>query len=145
MGGLVGNIVVMGLVDRWGVKPVLALTSLLSIVCIALLGRAPASPVLVLVLIAGAGAGPITCSVGQSVLAVSLWKTALRMTGIGWAAASGRIGSIVGPAVGGAMLALGWPARDIVLSAVVPAIAAIVALGVLSLEGRRAGLAAVEA
>lgn len=48
-----------------------------------------------------------------------------------WAAAFGRIGSIVGRAVGGGLLSLGWPARDIVLAALIPASIAIAVLSVL--------------
>ncbi|TFL13121.1 hypothetical protein CSC67_14600 [Pusillimonas caeni] len=47
-------------------------------------------------LIAGLDAGSIACCVGQSVLAVSFYPPALRTAGVGWAAALGRIGSIVG-------------------------------------------------
>ena len=38
------------------------------------------------------------------------------------------MGSIAGPGVGGLVLALGWPPQQIVLTAAVPAIAAIILL-----------------
>jgi len=82
--------------------------------------------------------------VGQSALAVSYYPLAvsyyppeIRTTGVGWAAASGRIGSIVGPALGGLMLALNWSPRDIVLTAVVPAAAALAVLAALAWVDRR--------
>ncbi|NPT65053.1 aromatic acid/H+ symport family MFS transporter, partial [Paraburkholderia sp. RL16-012-BIC-B] len=56
----------------------------------------------------------------------------------GWGHAIGRVGSFVGPAIGGGLLSLGWPVREILLTAVAPAGAAILALGALSLVGRRA-------
>ena len=38
----------------------------------------------------------------------------LRTTGVGCSSALGRFGSIVGPGLGGLMLSIGWPAREIV-------------------------------
>ena len=69
---------------------------------------------------AGMGIG----GVGQAAIGAMLYPAALRTTGIGWSSAMGRIGSIVGPAIAGAFLALKWDARDIIAIAAVPAIAA---------------------
>jgi MFS transporter, AAHS family, 4-hydroxybenzoate transporter len=135
VGGLVGSILILSVVGRLGIELVLVLASLVAIVCIAALSQATASPGLVLPLIAGAGAGLIGCSVGQGALAVSLYPAEVRATGVGWAAAIGRIGSIVGPAAGGAMLSIGWPLSDIVLTAVLPISLAIGALGTMLLMG----------
>jgi MFS transporter, AAHS family, 4-hydroxybenzoate transporter len=137
MGGLVGSIVMVAIVGRLGVERVLVPASLLAIACITMLSRAIVSPGLVLVLIAGTGAGLLSGSVGQSALAVSLYPAELRATGVGWAAALGRLGSIVGPAAGGAMLSFGWPARDIVLIAVLPTGVAILTLGAMLLVRSR--------
>lgn len=132
MGGLIGSILIVAIVGRFGVGPVLAVASLVAIGCSIVLSRVPVPSGIVLLLIAGTGGGLITGSVGQSALAVTLYPAGLRATGVGWAAALGRLGSIVGPAAGGAMLSLGWPARDAVLTAVVPVTAAILVLAVLA-------------
>jgi AAHS family 4-hydroxybenzoate transporter-like MFS transporter len=145
MGGLVGSVAIMSTVGRLGVERVLVLGSLLAIACIATLSQAAISPGLSLPLIAGAGAGLIGGSIGQSALAVLLYPPELRAAGIGCAAAAGRVGSIVGPGVGGAMLSLGWPAHAIVLTAVVPIAAAILALGAMSLAGRGSAVVALRA
>lgn len=138
VGGLVGSLLIVAIVGRLGVELVLVVTSLFAIICIAILSQANVPSGLVLPLIAGTGLGLIGGSIGQSALAVALYPAELRPTGVGWAAALGRIGSIVGPAAGGAMLSLGWPASDIVLTAVLPTAAAILVLGVLSLARRKA-------
>lgn len=140
-GGVVGNLVMMTIVSRLGMKRVLVAAMLLAIICVALIGKAPIPPGMVLPLIAGVGAGLITGCVGQSALAVSFYPPALRATGVGYAAACGRIGSILGPALGGAMLSFGWSARDIILTTILPALLAMLTVTVLGLVDRNRRLA----
>jgi AAHS family 4-hydroxybenzoate transporter-like MFS transporter len=116
-------------------------TTLLAVACVSVISQAAISSGMVLPLIAGMGAGLITGCVGQSALAVSFYPPALRATGVGWAAASGRIGSIVGPALGGAMLSFGWSARDIILTSILPALLAMLTLVILGLIERNRSLA----
>lgn len=136
-GGLVASLVMMTVVAKLGIRNVLMATTVLAMACIAIISQVDIPPSLVLPLIAGAGAGLITGCVGQSALAVSFYPAALRTTGVGWAAAIGRIGSIAGPALGGALLSLGWPVRDIIMTAIAPALLALVALIALGwMKGR---------
>lgn len=68
------------------------------------------------------------------------WQAvAMRTTGLGWALGVGRVGSIVGPWVGGVMLAAGLDARHVYLVCIVPALAA--AGSVALLRRRAAGVA----
>jgi MFS transporter, AAHS family, 4-hydroxybenzoate transporter len=41
-------------------------------------------------------------------LAASAYPTEIRATGVGWALGAGRIGSILGPVLGGLLLTVGW-------------------------------------
>ncbi len=136
MGGLVGNLLMMTVIRRLGMKTVLVLTTLFASACILIISFADLQASMVLPVLAGVGAGLITGCVGQSALAVSFYPPALRTTGVGWSAAMGRLGSIVGPAVGGALLALGWPSREIILVALVPAMLAILVLVILGAATR---------
>lgn len=136
-GGLAGSVVMMTIVARWGIKNVLMIATLVAMACIAVISQVAISPGLVLPLIGGAGAGLIVGCIGQSALAVSFYPPMLRATGVGWAAAAGRIGSIVGPALGGAMVSFGLPARDIILAAVLPALLAGATLVALNVVQRR--------
>jgi MFS transporter, AAHS family, 4-hydroxybenzoate transporter len=56
---------------------------------------------------------------GLNGLAAKFYPTPIRSTGVGWALGVGRVGSIVGPLVGGIMLGAGWIPREIILSAAV--------------------------
>ncbi|HEX7914004.1 MAG TPA: MFS transporter [Paraburkholderia sp.] len=144
IGGLSGNILMTGavtlmtLAGRLRVKSALVLGLLLVMLSIVGLSQAMVTPALVLLLIGVIGAGLVNGIMGQTALAVAFYPPEIRATGVGWGHAIGRVGSFVGPAIGGGLLSLGWPVRDIVLTSVAPAGAAILALAALSLVGRRA-------
>ncbi len=132
MGGLVGSIFMMAVIAKIGAHKALLVTISVAIFSIGVMSQTTnAAQVWILVLIGGMGAGLITGCVGQSALAVMLYPSWLRTTGVGWAAALGRVGSILGPAVGGALLSLGWAPRNIILTAIIPAIAAMLMLFIL--------------
>jgi AAHS family 4-hydroxybenzoate transporter-like MFS transporter len=65
---------------------------------------------------------------GLNALIVGFYPTRMRSTGMGWASAVGRIGSISGPVLGGILLSLAWNTRQIFLSAAIPALCAAVAI-----------------
>lgn len=145
MGGLSGNVLMtvavtaMTLSGRLRVKSALALGIVLVIVSIAALSCASLDAGTVLLLIGVTGAGLINGIMGQTALAVAFYPPEIRATGVGWGLAMGRVGSFIGPALGGALLSLGWPARDIVVTAIFPAAAAIATLGALAITVRGMG------
>ena len=53
---------------------------------------------------------------GLNALAASFYPTSVRSTGVGWALGVGRIGSIVGPLVAGALLSIAWQPRQILIA-----------------------------
>ena len=59
--------------------------------------------------IASAGLGIIGGQNACHALTAAFYPTAIRSTGVGWALGIGRIGSIVGPVLGGLLLARGTP------------------------------------
>lgn len=142
IGGLSGNVLMtlavtwMTLAGRVRVKSALALGIALVIVSVALLGQLALPQGVVLLLIGVMGVGLVNGIMGQTALAVEFYPPEIRATGVGWGHAIGRVGSFVGPAIGGALLSLGWPVRDIVATAALPAAAAIVTLGAISLANR---------
>jgi len=69
---------------------------------------------------------------GLNALAASFYPTAIRSTGVGWALGVGRIGSIVGPVLGGVMLSIGWHAQQIFLAGAVPCLCAAISIGLTS-------------
>jgi MFS transporter, AAHS family, 4-hydroxybenzoate transporter len=74
---------------------------------------------------------------GLNALAASFYPTTVRSTGVGWALGVGRVGSIVGPAIGGMLLTMGWTPQRIFLAGMAPALCASIAiLGSTRLRGQ---------
>jgi MFS transporter, AAHS family, 4-hydroxybenzoate transporter len=133
-GGTVGAIVIGRLMDRFEPHRVLALAYLLAGAFVVLLGSATALPWLLVFAIFGAGFGVAGAQVGVNALAAAYYPTASRATGVSWANAVGRTGSVLGSMVGGFLLSLGWDLATVFTVAAVPAFlagAAMLAKGLL--------------
>ncbi|MFI0820746.1 MFS transporter [Streptomyces sp. NPDC021098] len=120
MGGVLGGVVLIPLCSRFGAPRALAGMVVAGVVFLAAAAQVDADRAVLLALLTVAGAGIVAGVVGLTALAVALYPTAVRTTGVACAAALGRVGSIVGPAAGGGLLALGIPSRRILLLSAVP-------------------------
>ncbi len=82
-----------------------------------------------------------SCTVGSQTAAngmvAALYPARVRTTGMGWALGIGRLGGISGPALGGFLLGLGWPPRQILLCACVTALIATTCTVLLRIRIRR--------
>ena len=65
------------------------------------------------------------------------YPTRIRSTGVGWALGIGRIGSIVGPIIGGQLLVRGTAIHQVFWAAAVPAIIAAASAATVSVLLRR--------
>jgi AAHS family 4-hydroxybenzoate transporter-like MFS transporter len=72
-----------------------------------------------------AGFGVIGAQFGANAIAAEVYPTAYRSTGVGWAFGIGRIGSIIGPTLGAALV--GTTPRLFAMAAVPPLVAAVAA------------------
>jgi MFS transporter, AAHS family, 4-hydroxybenzoate transporter len=61
-------------------------------------------------------------------LAAETYPEDMRSTGLGWALGVGRVGSIIGPLLGGVMLSMSWNLRGMFIAAVIPALVALLAM-----------------
>lgn len=95
---------------------------------LALFALLPASFRLALLLTFAAGFMIIGAQGGLNALAAGFYPTAVRSTGVGWALGVGRIGSIIGPLLGGVFLTLGWKPSQMLLFGTVVAACACVAI-----------------
>ncbi|MDB5241202.1 MAG: transporter, partial [Spirosoma sp.] len=62
--------------------------------------------------------------VGMYSLAAKLYPTRVRATGVGWAVGAGRIGAVVGPIVGGLLIAAGWSMAANFIAFAIPSLVA---------------------
>ncbi len=133
--GVVGAFAVGPLLDRRGCLAVLLPLYLLAAIGIAAIGSVGGSFLLILLVSCAAGVGIVTGQNVANAFAAVFYPTYIRATGVGWALGIGRIGAIVGPTVGGIMLAMHWTRAEIFGAGAIPSvIAALAVLGLIRLE-----------
>lgn len=133
LGGMAGSVLVGRAIDRLGPIPVLIAAYLVAAAAVACYGFAGDPPWTLYAVTLVAGAAVIGAQAGITAMAASLYPTAMRSTGLGWALGIGRLGSIVGPALGGVALSHGWSAAGIFLAAAAPAVAAAAVVAALAI------------
>jgi AAHS family 4-hydroxybenzoate transporter-like MFS transporter len=139
VGGAAAAIVLGRVVDRQMSYGVLAWVYAGAAICVFLIGLVSGTVAVETAAVFAAGfcvIGGQTCS---NSLAAESYPTLLRSTGVGWALGIGRIGSIVGPVVGGLLLSFDWGMRRVFLAAAAPALVAALAAAALNLTPRRPG------
>src|SRR5205814_8373737 len=145
-GGAVGSLVVGRLLDRIGTLGIVA-AFLVAVPGVAAFGHIGTDEALLMTLVAIAGICIIGGQVGINALAGTLYPTYMRSTGTGWAFGVGRVGSILGPVIGGQLLAFGLPLGALFATASAPILVsagALFFLGRLAIvRNRAAGEAAV--
>jgi MFS transporter, AAHS family, 4-hydroxybenzoate transporter len=124
--GVVGTFAIGRLIERFGFLPVLASAFLGACVAIPLIGHlSPHLPYLALAIVT-TGFCILGGQPALNALAAVYYPTALRTTGVGWSLAMGRVGSIVGPVLGGALVQLNLDITHLFLFAAIPCAIALV-------------------
>jgi AAHS family 4-hydroxybenzoate transporter-like MFS transporter len=123
VGGVVGTFALGQFIDRFSFRA-LSLTYLLASFAVAAIGYSGQSIALATLAIFCAGFCIIGGQIASNALAATYYPTMVRSTGVGWALGIGRIGSIVGPLIGGIMFARHVGAELLFLAAAVPALCA---------------------
>jgi MFS transporter, AAHS family, 4-hydroxybenzoate transporter len=136
VGGVVGTFALGSIIDRFSFRA-LALVYFVAVFAVGAIGQLGHSAILVTLAIFVAGFCIVGGQIAANALAAGFYPTSIRATGVGWALGVGRVGSIVGPLVGGVLLSLKWSAGEVFVAAAMAALCA--ALAAFSL-GRLAGL-----
>jgi AAHS family 4-hydroxybenzoate transporter-like MFS transporter len=127
VGATVASVPVGWSLDRFGPAATLASAYLLGMICIAAVGHLTHAVPWALAMTFGAGFGLIGGQAGANAVATVAYPVHLQSTGAGWALGIGRIGSIIGPVVGGVMLNASVSIPYIFYLSAVPALLAAVA------------------
>jgi AAHS family 4-hydroxybenzoate transporter-like MFS transporter len=131
VGGVIGTFALGQFIDRFSFRA-LALTYLAAAFAIAAIGLTSHATALVTIAIFASGFCIVGGQIAANALTATYYPTAIRSTGVGWALGIGRIGSIVGPLVGGMMLARGMGAQALFAAAAIPALVAAAAAFLLA-------------
>jgi AAHS family 4-hydroxybenzoate transporter-like MFS transporter len=127
-GAITGPILLTFLMKRFGMPASLTMTLFVSFFAMAALTLVAQAPVLGWVLGFSFGLLVIGSQAGLNALVASSYPSSNRSTGIGWAGGIGRITSMIGPGLGGAMLAAQWPALWIYSAIAAPLLIAAAAM-----------------
>ncbi len=135
--GTVGAVFLGWIFDRGFSFGTLALAYFGAALSVVLIGQSGASINLLMITVAAAGFCVVGGQTSSHALVAGFYPTAVRSTAVGWCLGLGRIGSIIGPVLGGALLALGYPAVHIFWVVAIPALIAAVACYFVSVETRK--------
>jgi len=140
VGGTIGTFGLAWLIARRGFVPVLTFTFALAAISIAFIGQPGISLTALVVLVFIAGWCVVGGQPGLNAMSGSFYPTYLRSTGVGAGLGVGRAGGIVGPYVGGMLLAQQWSSQQLFWAAALPAIVSTITVATLAgLVGTRLG------
>jgi len=124
VGGAVGSLIMGRLLDRLLSFRVLAGAYLSAGIFVFCIGAAGKSVALLALAIFAAGCGVIGGQSGANALTAEFYPTPMRSTGVGWALGIGRVGSVIGPLLGGALLSFEHQTRRVFWAAAIPVLIA---------------------
>jgi AAHS family 4-hydroxybenzoate transporter-like MFS transporter len=126
VGGVVGTFALGSIIDRFSFRA-MALVYFIAVFAIGAIGQCGHSIILVTGAIFAAGFCIVGGQIAANALAAAFYPTSVRATGVGWALGIGRIGSIVGPLVGGVLMTMKWSTASLFMAAAAAALCAALA------------------
>jgi MFS transporter, AAHS family, 4-hydroxybenzoate transporter len=137
-GGIASTLLLGPIVDRIGAPPVVTVLYVCAAIFVVAIGLLGGNVPLLWIAVVGCGACIIGGQSFINVMAATLYPTAIRSTGVGWALGVGRTGAIVGPLIAGFLLAAHFTPKNLFFSFAVPTLVAASAMFVLGLRLRHA-------
>jgi AAHS family 4-hydroxybenzoate transporter-like MFS transporter len=131
IGGVVGTFALGSIIDRFSFRA-LTLVYFIGVFAVGAIGQLGHSVVLVSLAIFVAGFCIVGGQIAANALAAAFYPTSVRSTGVGWALGVGRVGSIIGPLVGGVLLSMKWSTASVFICAAAAALCAALAAFCLS-------------
>jgi MFS transporter, AAHS family, 4-hydroxybenzoate transporter len=119
-GSVTASIVLGPLFDRFGFYRTLVPLFLVTAVAVIIMGNSGSNLLVIDIAAFIAGAGVMGGNSSIVVIAGVFYPTFIRATGVGWGLGLGRVGAILGPLLGSAMVAAHWPPGAIFLTASIP-------------------------
>jgi AAHS family 4-hydroxybenzoate transporter-like MFS transporter len=131
LGGVAGGFVLALLIKRLGPFVLLAASYTLAALAMVGLSLNIAAFPLVVVAVLIIGNGINGAQVALNALSATLYPTAARASGVGWALGIGRFGAIVGPLMAGTLMYTGAPPGHVFWVAALPTLGCAIAVAVL--------------
>ncbi|UAN34286.1 MFS transporter [Enterobacter sp. JBIWA005] len=128
LGGTIGTIVMGSLIDKIGFRRVLVPCFAIAAVFIALIGHSIEVITLLFTVVFVTGFTVVGGQPAINAMAASYYPTTLRTTGVGCSLGVGRIGSVVGPVIGGQLIGLNWSQGSLFFLIAIPSIIIVLVL-----------------
>jgi MFS transporter, AAHS family, 4-hydroxybenzoate transporter len=128
LGGIAGALVLSRLLSRGDGLLVLSCAFIAGAAALVLIAQAEGNVAMMLTGATLAGTIIVGGQIAMNAITASYYPAHIRSTGVGLALGVGRIGSIVGPLIGGLLLGAGWRGTSLVMFAVAPMLLAAAAL-----------------
>jgi MFS transporter, AAHS family, 4-hydroxybenzoate transporter len=126
IGSILGTVTLATLVRKFSVFGVLGSGFMLGGLSLLLVASAGTEVPYIMLVAFIAGFFVIGTQTGANAATALVYPSKMRSTGIGWALGVGRIGSFVGPAIGGLLIGLKWSIPMLFIAAAFPALLAAV-------------------
>lgn len=139
-GSIIGCIVLGRLADRLGIARVVGTAYALGAIAIAMIGQVGNSGAALGAMAFVAGFLSIGAQICTVAMCAGFYDTLFRATGIGWSMGVGRLGAIVGPVLGGLLLAAGMETPSLFVVVAITSVGAAIsslAMGRFVLRRRR--------
>ena len=118
--GTIAALTLGGLLERRNPGRIVAWLYLIGVVGIVGIAMTVSTPWMLVLATACAGFGIVGAQAGTHAIASRSYPTFMRSTGMGWALGIGRIGSVIGPLIGGALLVMNWSTSNLLLVTTIP-------------------------
>jgi AAHS family 4-hydroxybenzoate transporter-like MFS transporter len=135
LGHVAGILLIAALADGLGMERVLTFALALEALSLLAIGFFGTHSLLLPAMMFAVGVGGGS-QAGVNALSGLIYPFDIRATGAGWAFGLGRVGAIVGPLLGGLILAHGLEGRHVLAIAAIPAFGAMTLMAVLARVGR---------
>jgi MFS transporter, AAHS family, 4-hydroxybenzoate transporter len=124
LGGVAGALGLSYLMVRMEPMRLLGVAYLTGAAALAVISMGSDNVPLLMIASTFAGAVIVGGQIAMNAITASYYPLHIKSTGVGWALGIGRIGSILGPILGGIMLSFGWEGMAVIKLAIVPTIVA---------------------
>ena len=138
LGGVLGNLCVGWVMDRFNANRVIAATYVLAALMVLLVGRGVGHQLWLGALVFLTGTLVTSAVTSMSALAAAFYPTHGRATGVAWMLGVGRIGGVAGALVGAALMGFGWQFGAVFSLLALPALVSACALFVMVGRGAAA-------
>jgi MFS transporter, AAHS family, 4-hydroxybenzoate transporter len=128
LGGIVGALALSWLISRFDTLLLLGGAYVTGALALGVISLGGENVPLLMIASAYAGSVIVGGQIAMNAVTASYYPAAVKSTGVGWALGIGRIGSIIGPLVGGLLLGIGWQGMSVVKAAIVPLLVAAIAV-----------------